>query len=240
MSKPKIVITSFGYLHGEAPAADITLDLRRHFRDPHFIPELKYRTARSQAVRDAVLATPGISALIAATVAAAQAYLAGPSAAEHALRIAAGCSGGRHRAATVAEHLCVELLALGFDVRVEHRDLDKPVVERRDVTTTVPRRVCLCGSTRFRSEFDAAGRALTLAGCIVLAPGVFVHGDGTAVTEQEKTALDALHLAKIDLADEVFVINPGGYIGASTANEIAYATRRGTPVRYLVQAQAEA
>jgi hypothetical protein len=101
------------------------------------------------------------------------------------------------------------------------------------MTRTRPRRVCLCGSTKFRSEFDAANRALTLAGCIVLAPGVFVHSDGTAISDQEKTALDALHLAKIDLADEVFVVNPGGYIGDSTRAEIAYATRLGKRIRYL-------
>lgn len=126
----EITITSFGYLHDEPPAAHLTLDLRAHFRDPHFDPALRDLTARSQAVRDAVLATPGIIQLIAATVAVAEAYLAGPSAANHTLRIATGCAGGRHRAATVAEHLCVELLARGHDVRVEHRDLDKPVVER--------------------------------------------------------------------------------------------------------------
>lgn len=102
-----------------------------------------------------------------------------------------------------------------------------------DVTAR-PRRVCLCGSTRFPAEFAAANRELTLAGYIVLAPGVFAHSDGVPITEEEKTALDALHFAKIDLADEVFVVNPGGYIGASTTNEIAYATRTGKPVRYLV------
>lgn len=99
---------------------------------------------------------------------------------------------------------------------------------------TRPAIVCLCGSTRFRDEFAAINRELTLAGRIVLAPGVFAHSDGTPITEAEKTALDALHFAKIDLADEVFVVNPGGYIGSSTTNEIAYATRTGKPVRYLV------
>lgn len=108
------------------------------------------------------------------------------------------------------------------------------------MTMTRPRRVCLCGSTRFRAEFDVANRALTLAGCIVLAPGVFAHSDGTPITEAEKTALDALHLAKIDLADEVFVVNPGGYIGASTANEIGYAIKAGKPVRYLSETPADA
>lgn len=105
------------------------------------------------------------------------------------------------------------------------------------MTTTRPRIVCLCGSTRFRDQFAAVNRELTLAGRIVIAPGVFAHADGVPISEQEKTALDALHLAKIDLADEVFVVNVDGYIGSSTAGEIAYATGRGTPVRYLVEAR---
>lgn len=97
-----------------------------------------------------------------------------------------------------------------------------------------PRIVCLCGSSRFRAEHDAANRELTMAGYIVLGLGSFSHSDGHAVTDAEKAALDKLHFAKIDIADEVFVINPGGYIGTSTANEIAYATKTGKPVRYLV------
>ncbi len=101
------------------------------------------------------------------------------------------------------------------------------------VTTTRPPVVCLCGSTRFRSEFDAVNRRLTLAGHIVLAPGVFGHAEGVTIPESDKVALDALHLDKIDLADAVFVVNPGGYIGASTAAEIDYATRLGKRIGYL-------
>jgi len=106
------------------------------------------------------------------------------------------------------------------------------------VTSTRPRIVCLCGSTRFRDQFAAVNRELTLAGQIVIAPGVFVHADDVPISDQEKASLDALHLAKIDLADEVFVVNVDGYIGSSTANEITYATGRGTPVRYLVDLKA--
>jgi len=100
-------------------------------------------------------------------------------------------------------------------------------------TSTRPTVVCLCGSTRFRDQFAEANLALTLSGRIVLAPGVFAHADGVPITDEEKTALDALHLAKIDLADEVFVVNVGGYVGASTTAEIAYATAHGKPVSYL-------
>jgi hypothetical protein len=96
-----------------------------------------------------------------------------------------------------------------------------------------PRVVTICGSTRYRGEIAAANRRLTLDGAIVLAPGVFAH-DGDQTTSAEKAALDHLHLRKIDLADEVVVVNPAGYIGESTCNEIAYARRAGKPVRYTV------
>jgi dienelactone hydrolase len=94
--------------------------------------------------------------------------------------------------------------------------------------------VCLCGSTRFRVEFTEANRTLTMAGFIVVAPGVFQH-DGDPLTDEEKEILDKLHLRKIDLADSIFVVNPGGYIGDSTRREITYALRSGKHVRYLVQ-----
>lgn len=94
--------------------------------------------------------------------------------------------------------------------------------------------VCICGSTRFRAEIAEANRDLTLAGKIVLAPGVFAH-DGDVITGEQKAALDRLHLDKIDLANEVLVVNPGGYVGDSTSREIAYAQRTYKPVTYTHQ-----
>lgn len=91
--------------------------------------------------------------------------------------------------------------------------------------------VCLCGSTRFRAEIAEANRAATMAGKIVLAPGVFGHA-GDPLTDEDKARLDQLHFQKIDIADEVLVVNPGGYIGDSTRREIDYATRTGKPVAY--------
>jgi len=93
-----------------------------------------------------------------------------------------------------------------------------------------PEIVCICGSTRFAAEMLAANRDLTLAGAIVVAPGVFTHREPLGkVTDEQKAALDALHLRKIDLADRVLVINPGGYIGESTRREIGYARATGKP-----------
>ncbi|MFC3800409.1 hypothetical protein [Cohnella sp. GCM10012308] len=94
--------------------------------------------------------------------------------------------------------------------------------------------VTLCGSTRFKPEFERINAELTLAGNVVISVGVFVHASGPAVSEAQKQLLDHIHLQKIDMADEIFVVNPGGYIGESTRGEIEYATQTGVPVRYLV------
>lgn len=96
-----------------------------------------------------------------------------------------------------------------------------------------PRVVCLCGSTRFLDQYQAANRAETLSGRIVLSVGMFGHSEGLDMNGPVKAMLDQLHLRKIDLADEVLVINVGGYVGESTRREIAYAEAAGKPVRYL-------
>lgn len=100
-----------------------------------------------------------------------------------------------------------------------------------------PRVVCLCGSTRFMDAFFDEGWRLTLDGKIVLSVGVWREGptdhDGEWIGEEVKQRLDQLHLRKIDLADEVLVLNVGGYIGESTRSEIEYAQKIGRPVSYL-------
>lgn len=103
-----------------------------------------------------------------------------------------------------------------------------------------PKIVCLCGSTRFYAEFQAANYRETLAGHIVLSVGFFGHTAGQAhgqsvgvADEATKERLDELHLHKIDLADEVLVINVGGYIGQSTKREIGYARSINKPIRFL-------
>ncbi|AKA61793.1 RNA binding protein [Streptomyces phage Maih] len=119
-----IEIISFGYLHGDPPAAHITLDLRHHFRDPHVRPELRHLTAHDAEVQAAVATTPGIVELVSAGVRMVHAFGKGPT--PGPVRVAVGCAGGRHRAASFAIFLGA---ALGT-VHVEHRDLLKPVVDR--------------------------------------------------------------------------------------------------------------
>lgn len=96
--------------------------------------------------------------------------------------------------------------------------------------------ITLCGSTRFRDEFIAEQKRLTLEGNIVISVGLFGHsGDNEVWSENTKEMLDDMHLRKIDMADEIFVINPGGYIGESTGREIQYARKNNKAVRYLVR-----
>lgn len=94
--------------------------------------------------------------------------------------------------------------------------------------------ITLCGSTRFRDEFLEAQKRLTLEGNIVISVGLFGHaGDNEVWTEGTKELLDDMHKRKIDMADEIFVINVDGYIGSSTKSEIEYAEATGKSIRYL-------
>jgi cell division protein FtsB len=98
-----------------------------------------------------------------------------------------------------------------------------------------PKIVCLCGSTRFKREFINRNFKETMAGNIVLTVGWFGHADGDKYTPtpEEKVKLDELHKRKIDLADEVLVLDVGGYIGESTRSEINYAKIHGKPIRFI-------
>ena len=97
----------------------------------------------------------------------------------------------------------------------------------------------LCGSTRFVDEFNRQAKELTEAGHIVLSIEVVTtqarDQDPQHANPELKARLDELHKRKIDLADEVLVLNVGGYLGESTRSEIAYADRVGKPVRFLVE-----
>lgn len=94
--------------------------------------------------------------------------------------------------------------------------------------------ITLCGSTRFRDAFLETQKRLTLAGYIVISVGLFGHsGDEEVWAPGIKEMLDDMHKRKIDMADEIYVINVGGYIGESTRSEIAYAQAEGKKIIYL-------
>ena len=91
--------------------------------------------------------------------------------------------------------------------------------------------ITLCGSTRFKKEFIEVQKKLTLKGHIVISVGLFGHSGDDEVWDgmdedtltKTKEMLDDMHKRKIDMADEIYVINKGGYIGESTRSEIEYA-----------------
>ena len=107
-----------------------------------------------------------------------------------------------------------------------------------------PTIVCLCGSTRFWRTFQQAGLGETMAGRIVLSIGAASGTDdghfGNLPREEYdriKAMLDALHLRKIDLCDEILVLNCSDYVGESTRRELLYARSIGRKVRWLEESQ---
>ena len=95
--------------------------------------------------------------------------------------------------------------------------------------------ITLCGSTKFKDEFIQAQKELTLKGNIVISVGLFGHSDGEygkTITDDIKIMLDDMHKKKIDMCDEIMVINKDGYIGRSTKNEIEYARLQGKKINY--------
>ena len=101
--------------------------------------------------------------------------------------------------------------------------------------------ITLCGSTRFKQEFYEVQKKLTLGGNIVISVGLFGHSGDQEVWDgmdegtlsKTKEMLDDMHKRKIDMADSIYVINVGGYIGESTKSEIEYAIAHGKSVEYL-------
>jgi hypothetical protein len=109
----------------------------------------------------------------------------------------------------------------------------KPLLAER------PKIVTLCGSTKFYRQFVEANYRETMGGKIVLSVGFYphkaaeVHGEEIGITPKQKEELDALHKRKIDISDEILVLNVGGYIGESTRSEIEHARVKGKSIRWL-------
>ncbi len=94
--------------------------------------------------------------------------------------------------------------------------------------------ITLCGSTKFKDEFFAEQKRLSLEGNIVISVGLFGHaGDDEVWTGDKKAMLDDMHKSKIDMSDEIFVIDKGGYVGTSTRSEIEHAIRTGKGVKFM-------
>ena len=105
--------------------------------------------------------------------------------------------------------------------------------------------ITLCGSTRFKDAFREAQKRLTLEGNIVISVGLFDHSGDSEVWENMdegtltaiKEMLDDMHKRKIDMADSIYVINVGGYIGESTRSEIEYAKQTDKSITYLEESK---
>lgn len=102
--------------------------------------------------------------------------------------------------------------------------------KERRLEVNRPWTVCLCGSTKFKKEFMEVAARETLKGYIVLMPHVFTHADRLPNTEEEIALMEELHLRKIDLCDEVIVLDVNGYTGESTSLEVAYASGKGKKI----------
>ena len=94
--------------------------------------------------------------------------------------------------------------------------------------------ITLCGSTKFKDDFLREQKRLSLEGNIVISVGLFGHsGDDEVWSDGKKEMMDDMHKRKIDMSDEIFVINKNGYIGSSTKSEIEYAIKTNKPVNYM-------
>jgi hypothetical protein len=96
-----------------------------------------------------------------------------------------------------------------------------------------PTIVCLCGSSRLKDAFEQAAEVEALAGRIVLSLGIFSRAAGVQLSAAQLELQHRLHRHRIDLADEVLVVNPAGYVGESTQDEVDYARGQGKAVRWL-------
>ncbi|MDO4382760.1 MAG: hypothetical protein Q4C39_06905 [Clostridia bacterium] len=93
--------------------------------------------------------------------------------------------------------------------------------------------ITLCGAIKFKEEFEKIQEELTLAGNIVLTPNFFHSVKKEEINNEIKNMLDEMHKQKIDMSDEIYVINVGEYIGESTKSEIEYAKTKNKKISYL-------
>lgn len=98
--------------------------------------------------------------------------------------------------------------------------------------------VCLCGSLRFKKDFGDIELMLVLRGSVVLTP-CLMYVDIERTMPQYKEMVDEIHKSKIELADEIYVINKNNYVGKSTSEEIEYAHSIGKPIIFMEDPESE-
>jgi RNase adaptor protein for sRNA GlmZ degradation len=127
MTTPRLLVVSFGYGHNEQPTADVTVDVRDWFRDPHIDPAMRAMTGLDPRVHLKVVDTPGVHDLIQATLGVAEVLL---NLDTHSVTVAFGCVGGRHRSVVLANELAARAFTAGWHpVEVSHLHVERPVLD---------------------------------------------------------------------------------------------------------------
>lgn len=112
--------------------------------------------------------------------------------------------------------------------------------KKSETTTTKPKIITLCGSSKFCDIMAVCAWLLerdegSITMGLHLLPLWYPTKVESHIAEAENVAtnMDNLHLCKIDLSDEIFVVNYDDYIGDSTRREVEYALAKHKPVRWF-------
>ena len=122
----EIVLSSFGFKHGPPVEADCVFDARV-LHNPFWVAELRPHDGRQKDVQEYVFTDPGAEEFVSGIQAEISRYMDDFSARDkHLLRVAVGCTGGRHRSVAVVEALATRYQAEPVKVHVNHRDVEIP------------------------------------------------------------------------------------------------------------------
>ena len=120
-----ISMISFGYRFGLPPEADLVFDVR-FLPNPNYVRELKKKTGRDVEVQRFMNETPATREFL-RRITDLLLYLLPQYIHEGKsyMTIAVGCTGGRHRSVMVAEALAASMAAVGYEIKVTHRDIGR-------------------------------------------------------------------------------------------------------------------
>jgi UPF0042 nucleotide-binding protein len=126
-SRILICATSFGFRHGVPPDCDLVFDVR-FLPNPNYIPTFKQLSGKNPAVARYIRSFPQTGEFI-GKVTELLTWLMPHYIREGKsyLTIGFGCTGGHHRSVMIAESVKKNLAAAGYQTKVTHRDLAKPV-----------------------------------------------------------------------------------------------------------------
>lgn len=121
----RVSVISFGFKYGIPVDADYVADMR-FLPNPHWVPELRPRTGQDGEVSAYVLGRPGaeefLDAYVPLLTGVAEGYL---REGKRFMRVAIGCTGGKHRSVAMTEEITRRLLDQGYVARAIHRDLGR-------------------------------------------------------------------------------------------------------------------